>query len=136
MNKNYDDIINLPHHVSNKHPQMSREARAAQFAPFAALTGYGEAVKETARITQQKKKVDEDEKIILDRKLQQIRKNIKERPEVTVTYFVEDTKKQGGKYVSVKGRVKQIDEYKKCIILENNAEILIKQISEIFLQTT
>ena len=93
MNKNYDDIINLPHYVSKKRPQMSIEARSAQFAPFAALTGYDEQVKETARLTNERRDIDESLKIILDEKLQIIEEKILSKPLVTFTYFVPDSKK-------------------------------------------
>ena len=96
--KCYDDIINLPHYVSKKRPQMSREARAAQFAPFAALTGYGDAVEETARIVGQKIDVDEEMKAIINDKLNVINSHIANKPEVNFTYYVPDKKKDGGAY--------------------------------------
>ena len=130
-NGEYADIINLPHHVSKKHPHMSLETRAAQFAPFAALTGYDEQVKETARLTNERKELAEGLKMILNEKIQNIKRNIYERPEVTVTYFVPDTRKQGGKYVTTTGNVIKIDEYKHNIIFENKMEIPIDEIIEI-----
>ena len=99
MNKNYDDIINLPHYVSKKHPQMSIESRSAQFAPFSALIGYDEAIKETARLTDKRIEIDEGLKNILNNKLQYILENIKLNPEITFTYFVYDNKKSGVKYI-------------------------------------
>ena len=127
----YDDIINLPHHESKKHPRMSLEARSAQFAPFAALTGYDEAIKETARQTDKRIEINEEFKAILDEKLLLIKAQIKTKPSITVTYFVPDLKKDGGKYVSVTGKVLKIDDYKQKIILENNIEIPISEIIEI-----
>lgn len=128
MSGKYDDIINLSHHTSNKHPAMSLEARAAQFAPFAALTGYDEAVKETARFTDKRIVLDDEEKSILDNKLQIIQEQLLKRPEVTFTYFLPDLKKDGGKYVSVTGIVKKIDGYNQVIVLEDKTVIPIHEI--------
>lgn len=130
MNK-YENIINLEHHVSEKHPQMSREARAAQFAPFAALTGYDTAIKEAARLTDKKIEIDEGLKIILNNKLQTIIQNIKDIPEVTFTYFVQDNKKQGGKYTTTKGNVKKIDITNGYVILNDKTKIIINDIINI-----
>ena len=130
-NGEYDDIINLPHHVSKKHPHMSLEARAAQFAPFAALTGYDEQVKETARLTNERKELADGLKMILDEKIQEIQKHISEKPKVTITYFVPDTRKQGGKYVTATGNIAKIDEYTHNILFENKTKISIKEIIEI-----
>ena len=129
----YEDIINLPHHVSKKHPQMSLEARSAQFAPFAALTGYDAAVKETARLTSERIEIGEDLKTIIDEKIQEIKRNLhlNIKQNVSITYFVPDVKKSGGKYVSKEGNVKKIDEYKQLIILEDKTEIPIEEIIEI-----
>ena len=127
----YDDIINLPHHVSKNHPRMSLEARSAQFAPFAALTGYDEVIRETARVTNKRIEINEEMKIILDEKLLIIKSQIQTKPGITVTYFVPDSKKDGGKYVSVTGKVLKIDEYNQKIILENKIEIPISEIIEI-----
>lgn len=135
MNNNgkYDDIINMPRHISKKHPQMSLEARSAQFAPFAALTGYDEQIEETARITCQKKELNDEQKEILNNRLQKIQEKIEIKPEITVTYFVEDLKKNGGKYVTVAGKVRKIDKNKQIIILEDKTEIQIEEIIEISL---
>ena len=127
----YDDIIDLPHHESKKHPKMSLEARSAQFAPFAALTGYDETIRETARQTDKRIEIDEELKRILNEKLQLIKKEIYKRPKIIVTYFVPDSKKEGGKYITVTGNVIKIDEYKKKMILENNIEISILEIIDI-----
>ena len=128
---NYEDIINLPHHTSKKHPRMSLEARSAQFAPFAALTGYDEVLIETARLTNERIEIDETIKVIIDSKLQIIKEHIKEMPLITFMYFVPDSKKDGGKYVTVTGNVKKIDEYRNGIVLENKIEIPINEIIDI-----
>jgi hypothetical protein len=127
----YDDIINLEHHISKTHKQMSMQNRAAQFAPFAALTGYEEAVKETARFTEQKIELDEELNNILDEKLRLIQSQIKNMPEITVTYFVPDDKKRGGKYQKITGKIKKIDDYNKFIIFTDGKFISIKDIINI-----
>lgn len=129
--ENYDDIINMEHHVSTKHPQMSLHDRSAQFAPFAALVGFDDMVEETARIVDKKIEVNEEQKEKLDLKLKEIKQKINLKPIVTITYFVPDKFKEGGKYVTVTEKIKKIDEYKKQIILENNIQILINEILEI-----
>ncbi len=131
MNDKYEDIINLPHHTSTKHPQMTLEARAAQFAPFAALTGYDDEIKETARLTNERIELDDEAKSILDNKLQLIKERLPARYTVAFTYFVPDVKKEGGRYVTVTGKVRKVDEYKQLIILENKTEIPINEIINI-----
>lgn len=128
---NYEDIINLPHHTSKKHPRMSLEARSAQFAPFAALTGYDEVLIETARLTNERIEIDETIKVIIDSKLQIIKEHIKEMPLITFMYFVPDTKKDGGKYVTITGNVKKIEEYRNVLVLDNKIEIPIDEIIDI-----
>lgn len=108
MKNSYEDIIHLPHHVSRKHPQMSMQERAAQFSPFAALTGYGDTLRETARLTDEWNELDENEREELNRRLLQA---VKEKLKVNITYYIPDEKKQGGAYVTVTGVVKKIDEY-------------------------
>ena len=130
-NKKYDDIINLPHHISKKHPQMSLYARSAQFAPFAALTGYEDAVKETARETCNRIEIEDELKSILDSKLQIILEQIKNKPEISVTYFIPDSKKEGGKYVTITGLVKKVDLYNQYVYLADNTEIPINEIIDI-----
>lgn len=127
----YDDIINLPHHVSKKYKQMSLDVRAAQFAPFSALTGYDEVITETARLTNAKKEINEELKAILDDKIKKIQEHISERPEASFKYFIPDSKKSGGKYVNIRGRVRKIDKYTNLIILEDNIQIPISEIIEI-----
>lgn len=131
MDKNYDDIINLPHHISKKHPQMSIEARSAQFAPFSALTGYDEAIKETARLTDKRIEIDDGLKIILNNKLQYILENLKAKPEIFFTYFVYDDKKTGGKYVEKIGVVKKIDMVEQYVMLIDKTKIPILEIINI-----
>jgi len=127
----YDDIINLPHHVSKKHPPMSIYARSAQFAPFAALVGYEDAVKESARETSEKIDLDDEIKNILDSKIQILIEQIRNKPEVSFTYFIRDLKKDGGDYITIDGIVKKIDTYNQCIYLADNTEIPINEIIDI-----
>lgn len=131
----YDDILYLPHHVSKKHPQMSIHDRAAQFAPFAALTVHGAAIRETARLTDQKIELDENCKTILDQRLQLIQEqmNAGADPEIKIIYFVEDARKDGGAYVTVSGYVRKIDEYLQAVIMQDSMQIPIKDIVEIML---
>lgn len=127
----YRDIINLPHHVSKKHPRMSMIERAAQFAPFAALTGYEDDIEETGRYVCFKKEINEEQKKMLDNKLQIIKENINEKPKILCTYFVPDLYKEGGKYEEYMGNVKKIDEYNKQIIFEDKSKIYISDIIEL-----
>ena len=127
----YADIIDLPHHVSKRHPQMPMEKRAAQFSPFAAMVGHDAAIRETARLTEERLELSEDEKAVIDGKLQMIKAHIKEQPEVTVTYFQPDEKKSGGAYVTVTGPVKKIDEQGRLLILQNETTIHISDIIDI-----
>lgn len=127
----YDKIINLPHHVSSTRPHMSMIDRAAQFSPFAALTGYDAAVKETARLTEQKIELDEYEKAALDQRILLLQEHLKELPEVTITHFVPDERKDGGKYVSITEAVKKIDTYEKQIVLVDKNKISIENILSI-----
>jgi len=128
---NYDDIIHLSHHVSAKHPQMSLYARSAQFAPFAALTGYEDAIRETARETDERIELDEEAKSMLDSKLQILVENIKHKPEVSFIYFIPDIRKSGGSYVNITGIVSKVNTYNQCIYLVDNTEIPINEIIEI-----
>lgn len=126
----YDDIINLPHHVSKNHPQMSLHDRAAQFSPFAALTGHKAAINETARLTDEKQILSEDVIAKLNEQLNLIKENIGTNQTVTITYFVPDDKKSGGAYISYTGVVKKIDEYNRTVVLTDKTVIPIEQISE------
>ena len=128
---NYSDIINLPHHVSFRHPQMSKEARAAQFAPFAALNGYGYAIAETARLTNSRIELDEEMMIIINDKLNIINNNILHKPLATITYFTPDKRKKGGSYTTITSNVKHIDLANNTITLTNKKKINIKDIINI-----
>lgn len=129
--KKYKEIINLPHYKSPKRSQLSIEARSAQFAPFAALTGYKEEVKETERVTYDKVFLDDSEKEILDNKLNIIKQNIKKNYPITFTYFIKDEKKDGGYYKTITNVVKKIDEVKKIIYLKNGFQLSISEIINI-----
>ena len=130
-NKDYSDIIYLPHHVSKIHPKMTMNERAAQFSPFAALTGHSEAVKETARLVDQKLDLDESQIVIINNQLNYIKEYIEERPEITITYFQQDHKKTGGAYITRCNKVIKIDDYKRLLILENDIKILFEDIYSI-----
>ena len=123
MNDQYGDIIHLPHHVSKTRPQMSMEDRAAQFSPFAALTGYDAAILETGRLTEDKLELGEETQAILDRKQRYLAEIIDTKPEITVTYFVPDEKKSGGAYSTVTGFLKRIDEYERQLVLTDGRRI-------------
>ena len=127
---NYDDIINLKRPIS-KHPKMSLYQRSAQFAPFAALTGYEGQVKETARLTDRRIELDEEMKLILDLKIQVIKEMLSDNHEVEIKYFIPDTRKDGGKYETIINNVKKIDSYNEHIIMQNNLKIEIKEIINI-----
>lgn len=127
----YDDIINLPHHTSKVHPRMSVANRAAQFAPFAALTGYDDELRETIRLTDKKIELEEETKEEINRKLQELKAELQKLPNVTFTYFIKDTHKEGGAYITTYGVVKKIDEYRNVIILDNKEEIPIVDILEL-----
>lgn len=125
MTENYDDIINLPHHISVRHPQMPIRDRAAQFSPFAALTGYEGEVKEAARLTEKKIDLSEDQKADLDEHLRLLEDTLPHCPTATFTYFKPDAKKDGGEYIMVKGKLKKLDRIEQCIILMDRTVIPI-----------
>lgn len=127
----YDDIINLEHHVSTKHSRMSLENRSAQFAPFSALTGYEEAVTEEARVTESRIAIDEEAKIEVNEKLNYIMKNLDKNIIVSVTYFEKDKKKQGGRYKTIKGIIKKIDDFRKTIEMQTGEIIKIEELKKI-----
>lgn len=124
----YEDIIALPHHVSASHPQMALADRAAQFSPFAALTGYEDVIDESARLTEEQIELDENAREELDEKLRQIRECGEAHPEITVTYFQKDARKDGGAYVTLTGRVKKIDEYARIISFMDGTVVRIENI--------
>lgn len=127
----YDDIIDLPRPVSRKRAGMSNYDRAAQFSPFAALTGYDGVIQETGRLTDSRIELGEDGKHLLDEKLRYLRQHIGERPCVTVTYFQPDERKQGGAYVNVEGRLLKMDGYRNTLTLEDGKEIAIDAVLDI-----
>lgn len=124
----YDDIIHLPHHVSPKRSRMTNYDRAAQFSPFAALTGYDGVIQETSRLTDTRIELDEGGKALLDEKLQLIREHIAHQPRVTLTCFRPDERKCGGAYVHVTGHVKKLDEYRNAVIFSEGNVIPIGQV--------
>ncbi len=129
---NYDDIINLPPHVSRHHAPMSRRNRAAQFAPFAALTGYDDCLKEEARITAAQEELSDEAATILDAKLAYLAAVITAAPAVTVSYFEPDEKKSGGRYLTVSGRLRRIDEAGGMLIFTDKRQIPLKNVADIF----
>ena len=124
----YDDIMDLPHHVSATRPQMLMIDRAAQFMPFRALTGYEDAVQETARLTDERVELTEDEKALLDAKLQRLADRLDSHPQVTLTWFQPDKRKAGGAYVTTTGRLKKIDDLEGVLLLASGERIAIKDI--------
>lgn len=132
---NYDDIIDLPHHVSSTRPRMPMIDRAAQFQPFRALTGYEDAVRETARLTDRRMELTEEEKARLDAALQRLMDSISSRPQVSVTWFQPDKRKAGGAYVTTTGRLKKIDDLEGVLILLSGERIVIEDILDIQITT-
>ena len=119
----YDDLMDLPHHTSAVHPPMSVYDRAAQFAPFAALTGHDTAIRETARLTESRVELDEYSKADLNRRLCILQDRIDEQPEVSITYYLPDKKKSGGVYVTVTGCVKKVDEYEHIVVMRDGTNV-------------
>ena len=130
MNDLYDDIIHLPHHVSERHPQMSMYNRAAQFAPFAALTGHNAAITEAARLTEAEQELSESDAEVLNRKLAYLQ-SLDEKPTISVTYFVPDDKKEGGSYHTATGIVKSVEPDKGVLQFENGTGIPVIRIKDI-----
>ena len=133
MSGKYDDIIDLPHPTSKKHPRMSRQNRAAQFSPFAALTGYDAAIQETERNTEKKRILSEDAIAEINENLQLIQEKKNEHPYVYISYFEKDIKKEGGIYKTIISQYKHLDEYKNILITIDGNEIPIEDISSIYL---
>lgn len=127
----YDDILHLPHPTSKRHPRMPIADRAAQFSPFAALTGHGAAIEETARVTDRRIELDEDAKEQLDQTLQLLLERIDEQPEITVTWFSPDKKKAGGQYHTATGKLKRIDTQESRLILTDGNQIPLEDLLEI-----
>lgn len=128
MTGSYDDMIHLPHHVSEKHPRMSAADRAAQFAPFAALTGHSAAIQETARLTDRRIDLDDGAKAVLDRKQCALAAIISEQPEVSVTWFEPDERKAGGRYVTTIGRLQKTDSHARVLVLTDGTRIPLDDI--------
>lgn len=133
MSGKYDDILYLPHHVSPTRQRMTMAERAAQFSPFAALVGYGEAIRETGRAVGQQMELSEEEKAVLDQKQQIILAALEqgEEPEVTVTYFQPDRKKDGGEYVSYTGSIKKYKEIENTLVFGGGKEIPLNGIVDL-----
>lgn len=133
MSGKYDDILHLPHHVSPTRRRMTMVERAAQFSPFAALAGYGEAVRETSRAVGQQAELSEDQQAVLDRKQQIICGALErgEQPEVTVTCFRPDRKKEGGEYTTFTGRVRRIRETEGVMVFADGTERSLAGITEL-----
>ena len=123
MNGKYDEIMGLPHHISKTRPQMPMSDRAAQFAPFAALTGYDAAIKETGRLTDERIELDVEALSALDMKYQLLMEALDEAPEVTITYFQPDERKAGGKYITATGAVKKVDDFERRITMRDGTRI-------------
>lgn len=131
MNKDssqYEDIMNLPHHVSPSRPRMTMAERAAQFSPFAALTGYDEAIRETGRLTEEKIDLEEDSLQELDRRFRLLAAHLHEEPEAVMTCFQRDARKAGGAYIQVCGRVRKVDEQERMLVLQDGTRILMEDI--------
>ena len=131
MNNRYDEIMELPHHVSTTRPQMPMSDRAAQFAPFAALTGYDSAIKETGRLTDERTELDEEALTALDRKYQLLMDTLDDAPEVTIIYFQPDERKAGGQYVSATGTVKKVDTFGRRILLQDGTRIPLDSVYDL-----
>lgn len=131
MNNSYEDILYLPHHVSAFRPRMSMTDRAAQFSPFAALTGYDAAIQETGRLTDELIELDIDGMTMLNEKIRVLAEQVEEQPQITVTYFVPDERKKGGAYVRTGGRAKKIDPHEQVMVLEDGTKIPFRYISDI-----
>lgn len=127
----YDDLLNLPHHQSDRRPHMTIHDRAAQFSPFAALTGHKDVIEEEERQTERFRELDESQMSILDGKLQILQENRSARPEVRIRYFVPDDRKEGGAYREAAGRFQKLDEGKRQIVLEDGTAIYIEGIWDI-----
>lgn len=128
MSGKYDDILFLPHPTSRKHPRMSAMDRAAQFSPFAALTGYEETIEETGRLTEQPVELWEDARMELDRRQQILLENAALSPDISVRFFSPDSKKEGGAYVTVSGRIKSVDPVNRVLLLQSGTQIPLDSI--------
>ena len=127
----YDDIIHLPHHLSETRAHMPMLDRAAQFSPFAALTGYDEEIGEAGRLTDSFHEPSEEIKAILDGKLQLLEEKREERPEITLRYFQPDDRKAGGEYLEVTGRFRRVDAQRGTVQLLTEGEMLEIPLSQV-----
>ena len=127
----YDDMLNMPHHISSTRTHMSMHDRAAQFSPFAALVGYDDAVKETSRLTNEKQELTADKIADLNQKIAFLNEHADERPEVTIEYFIPDEKKAGGMYVTLSGNFRRIDEYNHNMVFTSGEEIPLNDVFDI-----
>ena len=131
MTNRYDDIIHLFHPTSAKHPRMPISDRAAIFSPFAALTGHGAAIVETARLTERRIELDEDSRAVLDEKQGFLETIADQQPEVTVTWFQPDERKDGGCYVTTTGSLKKTDSMERVMVLMDGSRIPLDNIIDI-----
>ena len=131
MTDNYDDLLYLPHPTSKKHPRMSRLDRAAQFSPFAALTGYDDAVRETARLTDRRVELSDGELAVLDERLRLVLAWEDDPPLVSVTWFQPDQRKEGGAYATTQGRIRKVDEVKRVLVMDDGSKIPVDDIVEL-----
>ena len=127
----YDDIINLPHHTSKVHPRMPMEKRAAQFSPFEALTGYGDAVAETVRLTDSRMDLDESERAVLEERLQLLLDAENPKPEVSLTWFIPDERKAGGRYVTHTGILRKLDALARVIVMEDGTLVPVDEVTDV-----
>lgn len=131
MNDKYDEIANLPHHVSETRPQMPMSDRAAQFAPFAVLTGYDSAIRETGRLTDERIELDEEALTALNLRYQLLMDALGKEPEVEITFFKPDERKSGGEYVTVIGAVKNVDDFERLITMQDGMKIPMNDVLSI-----
>lgn len=131
MSGPYEDISHLPHPTSKKHPRMSMEERAAQFSPFAALTGFGGVIQETGRLTDARVELGESDRAELERALNFLDSQEEEHPLVQAMYFLPDARKEGGAYVTVTGRLKRIDQVEGVLLLQEGVRVPIRDIREV-----
>lgn len=131
MSGKYDDMLHLPHPTSARHLRMPISERAAIFSPFAALTGHAGAIAETARLTDRKMELDEDTKAELDRRQAVLLEHISEQPEITVTWFQPDERKDGGAYLTATGRLKKLDKIRRVLVLVDGTKILLDDVASL-----
>lgn len=131
MKDSYEDIIHLSHHVSQTRRPMSMADRAAQFSPFAALTGYDDAILETGRLTDEKLEAGEERLAVLNTQLRILMDHLADHPEISVTYFLPDDRKSGGVYLTVRGRVKRVNDFDRFLVMQDGLRIPMDDVAEI-----